>query len=78
MDKVVDEYFLKAICWKQIGNTWYPPAFSHKRQFESPLMFWCRVDGTLRICGSEWMSEPDISVSKFRQVCEALDVEIMK
>lgn len=73
---MVDEPFLKSIGWKQIGNTWYPPESSHRRQYDSPLMFWCRVDGALRVCSNKWASDNDVTQAKFLEVCSALDVEI--
>jgi len=70
----VDEAFLLGLGWTQIGNTFYPPESSLGRQYDSPLMFWCRVDGTLRICSDKWQSENDVTRAKFREVCRALDL----
>jgi hypothetical protein len=73
---IVDDDYMQLIGWRAVGNTWYPPEDSHDRQYDAPLMYWCRVDGTLRISGSEWTSKTDVTIGKFREVCAALGVTV--
>mgnify|MGYP001604277132 CR=1 FL=1 len=76
---IIDEPWLKRCGWVQIGNTWYPPEDSHPRKYDTPLLFWVRVDGTIRLAGgNEWISENDAKRSHLRLLCVALGINLME
>lgn len=74
---IIDEAWLKRCGWIPIGNTWYPPEDSHPRQYTTPILFWVRVDGTIRLGGgNEWTSENDAKRSHLRLLCVALGINL--
>lgn len=76
-ETVIDEQWLKSHDWVAIGNTWYPPEASHARQYTMPILFWVRVDGTIRLGGgNEWCSENDAKRGQLRMLCKALGVKL--
>ena len=77
MQSLIDESWLKSCGWVAIGNTWYPPESSHPRQYDTPILFWCRVDGAIRLGGGNaWTSRNDATRQQLRKLCEALEIEL--
>ena len=75
---IIDEPWLKTFGWVAIGNIWYPPESSTPRQYTSPLLLWCRVDGTIRLGGgNEWCSENDAKRGQLRVLCGVLGVKLI-
>lgn len=74
----IDEAMLASYGWKAMGNTWYPPESSHHRRYESPILYWVRVDGTLRLVGSEWTSGNDATQNQLFRLCDALSIQLAK
>jgi hypothetical protein len=66
--ELVDEPFLKSIGWKPVGNTWY----TGEEDCNTPIVFWVRVDRSLRVSGlDDWkISEP--TRGQFRLLLAAL------
>lgn len=77
MTELIDEVWLKQCGWVPIGNTWYPPESSHPQKYTMPILFWVRVDGTIRLGGgNEWKSGNDARRSQLRLLCAALGMSL--
>jgi hypothetical protein len=75
-EELIDEAWLKQIGWVAIGNTYYPPEDSLPVKYQCPLAMWVRVDGTLRLIGSEYESGNDATRGQLRRLAAALSITL--